>query len=167
MPLGFRIAMLLGFRIFGAVGVDVVIVAGEASRHPARPQSPPAASRSCVVSRGGARRSRPGQPRPPVRTAPSSPASPSSLPSPLVTGRKRMDVAPYGFYCVGCHIHGLIRADARQIERGSGTRTPARTPHSRGRFGLYRTIRAIVIASKREIAMDQSERLPREVSGSG
>jgi hypothetical protein len=35
-----------------------------------------------------------------------------------------MNVAPYVFYCVGCHIHVLIRADASWKERGSDARTP-------------------------------------------
>ena len=48
-------------RIFGSVGVDVIVVASEASRHRRAHGSPPAASKRCVVSRGEARRYRPGQ----------------------------------------------------------------------------------------------------------
>jgi hypothetical protein len=42
-----------------------------------------------------------------------------------------MVVAPYGLYCVGCHIHVLIKPDTRKKERESDARTPTRPPHSR------------------------------------
>ena len=42
-----------------------------------------------------------------------------------------MDVATYALYCVGCHSHVLIRADASQKEWGSDAQASARTSHSR------------------------------------
>ena len=95
----------LDLRIFGAVGADVIIVASDASRGPARVRIP--------YARGGA----PGR-----GTAGEAGAATSALFGPsltarhylslssltLATGRKRTNVATYGLFCVGCHTHVLI-----------------------------------------------------------
>jgi hypothetical protein len=44
-----------------------------------------------------------------------------------------MDVAPYVLFCVGCHIHVLIKGCYQAEEvLGSAVGAPARTPHPRG-----------------------------------
>jgi hypothetical protein len=120
---------ILGFRICGAVGAGVVIVASEASRGPARAfPTPPAAPRA------GARLVRPGAAAsasfgPSLRAQHYLPSSPLTL----ATGRKRMDVATYGLFCVGCHIHGLIKGRCQaERARESIAGAPDRTSHSRG-----------------------------------
>jgi hypothetical protein len=123
----------LGFRIFGVVGVNFSGWSG--LMWSSWPVKHPGAGTRTVAARCVQELGRfpgrgpvvpPGQPRPLGRTAPQSPAPPSLLPSPLATGRNPMNVATYVLYCVGCHSHGLIRADARRKgvrERG----------HQRGR----------------------------------